>query len=133
MFFLIFLFFIWGGWSSRITGNTQTWKILSSNPTDGIGQDGPGDPHYEASDNLQVGHVARVSLTVSYPLFFLCISKFSRMLYHGSVGWFHSKEWYLNRVQPPTPFSCGGRGLNLQPSFQKGELDRASTFRGGCW
>ena len=28
----------------------------------------------------------------------------------------------------------GGRGLNLQPNFQKsGGLDRTSTFRGGCW
>ena len=36
-----------------------------------------------------------------------------------------------------TPLSAGGRGLNLQPNFQKGEgggrLDRTSTFRGGCW
>ena len=50
-------FFIWGVWSSRITGNTQTWKVHSSNPTDGLEQDGPGDPHYEAPDNLSVSHV----------------------------------------------------------------------------
>ena len=29
------------------------------------------------------------------------------------------------------PFSAGG--LNLLPNFQKGELDRTSTLRGGCW
>ena len=40
---------------------------------------------------------------------------------------------------PPPPFAGGGEGrLNLQPSFQKGGLDRTSTFRegdfftGGC-
>ena len=106
-------------------GNSETWKILSSNPTDGIGQDGSADPHYEAPDNLQVGHVECVWLTISYPLFFLCISKVSSMLHHDSVEWFHSKEWYLSNVHP-TPFSAAwvGGGFNLQPSFQKGGLDR---------
>ena len=32
-------------------------------------------PHYEAPDNLQAGHVERVPLTISYHLYFLCISK----------------------------------------------------------
>ena len=27
----------------------------------------------------------------------------------------------------------GGGGLNLQPNFEKGGLDRTPTFRGGCW
>ena len=96
---LFFLFFIWGGWPSGITGNTYTWKILSSNPTDGLGQDGLWDPHYEAPDNLQIGHVECVLLTISYPLFFLCISKVSSMLQHDLVGWFHCKKFYtLNKV-----------------------------------
>ena len=30
---------------------------------------------------------------------------------------------------PPPPFSAVGRGLNLQPNFQKEGLDRTSTFR----
>ena len=30
-----------------------------------------------------------------------------------------------------TLFSAGG--LNLQPNFQKGALDRTLTSRGGCW
>ena len=92
--YIIFLFFIWGGWPSGITGNMHTWKILSLNPTDGLGQDGLWDPHYEAPDSLQIGHVECVSLTISYPLFFLCISKVLSMLHHGSVGWLHCKECY---------------------------------------
>ena len=76
-----------------MTGNTHTGKILSSNPTDGLGQDGLWDPHYEDLDNLQVGHVACVSLAISYSLFF--ISKVSSMLHHGSVGLFGIKECYL--------------------------------------
>ena len=135
IFFLFFLVFIWGGWSSRITGNTQIWKILSLNPTDGLGQDGLGDPHYGAPDNFQIGHVECVSLTISYPLFF-CNSKVSSMLNHGLVVWFHSKEWYLNRVHPLLLSAGGGWGggvLNLQSSFQKRWLDRTLTFRGGCW
>ena len=31
----------------------------------------------------------------------------------------------------PPPFSAGGRGLNLQPNFQKGDLDWTSPFREG--
>ena len=53
-----------------MTGNAHTRKILSSNPTDGLGQDGLWDPH-EAPDNLQVEHVEYVSLTISYPQFSL--------------------------------------------------------------
>ena len=64
-------------------------------------QDGSGNPHYEAPDNLQAGYVECVWLTFSYPLFFLCFSNVSRMLHCGSVGWFHSNEWYLNSVHPP--------------------------------
>ena len=39
---------------------------------------------------------------------------------------------------PPHPFAGGEGRLNLQPNFQKGGLDRTSTFRegdfftGGC-
>ena len=54
----------------------HTWKILSSNPTDGLEQDGLWDPHYEAP---------------AYPIFFLYISKFSNILHYSSVGWFHCK------------------------------------------
>ena len=42
-----------------------------------------------------------------------------------------------NSVDPPPKLSAGG-GLNLHPNFQKGGLDRTSTFReieffqGGC-
>ena len=61
-----------------MTGNTHTWTILSSNPTDGLGQDGIWDPH-EAPDNIQVGRVECVSLTISYPQFSLYIFKFSSM------------------------------------------------------
>ena len=90
------LFFIWGGWPSGVTGNTQTWKILSSNPTNGLGKDGLWDPHYEAPDNFQVGHVECVLLTIWYPYFFTCFfSKVSSMSHHGSVGWFHLKECYF--------------------------------------
>ena len=35
-----------------------------------------------------------------------------------------------------TPHFCsegGGWGLGVQPNFEKGGLDRTSTFRGGCW
>ena len=53
-----------GRLTSGLTGNTQTWKILSSNLTDGPGQNGPGNPNYEAPDNLQAGHVECVSLTI---------------------------------------------------------------------
>ena len=93
LFFLI-LFSIWRGWPSGMTCNMHTWKILSSNLTDGLGQDGIWVPHYEAPDNLQVGHADCVSLTISYPLFFLCVSKVSSMLHPGSVGRFDSKECY---------------------------------------
>ena len=58
-----------------MTGNTHTWKILGSNPTDGLGQDGLWDPH-EAPDNPQAGHVECVSLTISYPLFYSVFLKF---------------------------------------------------------
>ena len=61
-----------------MTGNTHTWKILSSNPTDGLGQDRIWDP-YEAPDNLQVGHVECGLLTISYLQFLLCIFKVSSM------------------------------------------------------
>ena len=121
IFFLFFLVFIWGGWSSRITGNTQIWKILSLNPTDGLGQDGLGDPHYGAPDNLQIGHVQCVSLTISYPLCF-CNSKVSRMLHHGLVVWFYSKEWYLNRVHCLLFSAAGdrvGRGVEPPIKFSK--------------
>ena len=43
---------------------------MGSNLTNGLGQDGLGDPHYEAPDNLQVGHVEYVLLKISYPLFY---------------------------------------------------------------
>ena len=96
--FFLFLFFKWVGWPSGMTGNTHAWKILISNPTDGLGQDGLWDPHSEAPDNLQVEHhLTCVSLTISYPLFFLFISKVLSMLHHGSVGWFDSKECYSIR------------------------------------
>ena len=49
------------------------------------------------------------------------------------------KEAFIVCAPPPPPFAGGGEGrLNLQPSFQKGGLDRTSTFRegnfftGGC-
>ena len=80
-----------------MTGNTHAWKIFSSNPTDGLEQDGIWGPHYEAPDKLQVGHVDIVSLTISYPLFFLCIAKVLGMLHRGSVRWFDSKECYSIR------------------------------------
>ena len=112
-------------------GNTETWKILSSNPTDGIGQDGSADPHYEAPDNLQVGHVECVWLTISYPLFFLCISKVSSMLHHDSVEWFHSKEWYLSNVHP-TPFLLPGweGGSTSNRVFKKGGLAGPKLLEG---
>ena len=36
---------------------------------------------------------------------------------------------------PPQLLSAGARGwgLSLQPNFQKGGLDKTSTFKGGCW
>ena len=34
----------------------------------------------------------------------------------------------LNSVHPT--LSAGGRGLNLQPNFQKGGLEKTPTFRG---
>ena len=68
-----------------MTGNTHTCEILSSNPIVWLGQDGIWVPQ-EGPDNLQVGHVESVSLTISGPLFFLCISKVSSMLHHDSVG-----------------------------------------------
>ena len=43
-------------------------------------------PHYEAPGNLPVGHVECAPLAISYYLIFLCISKASSMLHHGSVG-----------------------------------------------
>ena len=84
---------------SGIAGNTHTWKILSPNPSDGLGQDWLWDPHYEAPDNLQVGHVECVLLAISYQLFSLCISKVFSMLHHCSKGWFHSIECYLIKFQ----------------------------------
>ena len=68
-----------------MTGKTHTCKILSSNSTNGLGQDGLLKPHYKTPENLQVGHVDCVSLTISYSLFFLCISKVLGMLHHNSV------------------------------------------------
>ena len=134
IFFLFFLLLIWGGWSIRITGNTQIWQIFSSNPTDGLGQDGPGNSHYEAPDNLQVGHVECVFCWQFHILyFFFCISKVSSMLNDGSMEWFHSKERYLNRVHH-LPLSAARTGLwTSNQVFKKGELDRTSTFRGDCW
>ena len=142
MFFLFFLFCIWGGWSSRITGNTQTWKILNSNTTGGVGQDGSGDPYYEAPGNFRVGHVECVFLAVSYPVFFLCISKVSSMLHLGSVGWFHNKQCYLNSVYPSF-FMLGGGGWTSNLIFKEGGLagsqilegllgKRGWLFSGGC-
>ena len=118
LFFLYFFFFLWRGWPSGITGNTLTWKILSSNPTDGLGKDRIWAPHYEAPDPLQVGHVECVPLTISYPLFFLCISKVSSMLHHGSVRWFHSNECYLIK------FSNWGERLTA-PKLLKGLLGKS--------
>ena len=72
-----------------------------------------------------------ILLTISYLLFFLCISKFSSMLHHGSVEWFHSKERYFSSVRPLSPFYCGGGwGVEPQTKFSKGGPDRTSTFRG---
>ena len=133
IFFWLFLFFIWGGWSSRIASNKQTWKILTSNRTNRLGQDRPGDPHYELPDNLQVWYVECVSLTTSYPLFFLSNSQVSSMLHHDSVRWFHSQECYLNSVHHPLIFTAGKeeKGLNLQTSFEKGRNWQDVKFLGG--
>ena len=127
---LFFLFFVWGGWPSGITGNPFTWKILSSSPTDRLGQNGLSDPHYEAPDNLQIGHVECVSLTISYPLFFLCISKVSSMLHHDSVGWFHCKKCYtLNKVFKKRRSL---RALNFAGMLGKSGLISLGGRRRGC-
>ena len=102
MYYFSYFYFSYGevdlvGWQVK-----HTWKILSSNPTDGLGQDGLWEPHYKAPDNLQVGHADCVSLTILYPLFFLCISKVLSKLHHSSVVWYDSKEYYSIR------FSKGG-------------------------
>ena len=73
IFHILFLFFVWGGWPSGITGNTYTWKILSSNPTDGLGQDGLWDPHYEAPGNLQIGHLECFADNFISPIFALSL------------------------------------------------------------
>ena len=70
-----------------ITHNTQTWKILSSNPSDSVGQDKLWHPHNDALDNLQAGHVDCVLLTNFYQLFV----SFKNFL----MGWFHNKECYF--------------------------------------
>ena len=41
---LLLLFFIWGAWHIGIARNTQNFKVLSLNPTDGLGRDGLWDP-----------------------------------------------------------------------------------------
>ena len=58
-----------------MTGNTHTCEILSSNPTVRLGQDRIWVPQ-EGPDNLQVGHVESVSLTISCPFFFSVSLKF---------------------------------------------------------
>ena len=77
-----------------MTGNTQTWEILSPNPTDGLGQGELWEPLYEAPDNLQVENVECVSLAILYLLFF-SVSLVLSMLHHSSVGWFYSKKCYF--------------------------------------
>ena len=37
----------------------------------------------------------------------------------------------MHSVHPPLSAEGGGGGLSLQPNFQKGVLDKTSTFRGG--
>ena len=41
--------------------------------------------------------------------------------------------WVSIVCTPPLFAGGGGGGLNLQPNFEKGGLDRTPTFRGGCW
>ena len=47
---------------------------------------------------------------------------------------FEGKVMTTHSVHPP-PFyrGEGERGLSLQPNFQKGGLDRTSSFTGGFW
>ena len=61
LFFSFFLFFIWGGWHSRIARNTQNWKVLSWNSTDRQSQDGLWNPNSLWSSLQPSGWACRVS------------------------------------------------------------------------
>ena len=43
----------------------------------------------------------------------------------------HSPNIKIHSVHPPS--FCRGGGLSPQPNFQKGGLEKTSTFRGCCW
>ena len=90
LFSLFYLFFIWGGWHSGIAHSMHNWKVLRSNPTDGT--EFGTQPHYEVPGNLQVEHIECVSLTISYHLYFLCISKILSSYITGQWGKFTVKN-----------------------------------------
>ena len=100
-------FFIWGGWRSGIIHNTQNRKVLSLNPTDGIGQDGLWDPtQYKAPGNLPVGYVQCAPLTTSYHLYFPCVSKILSSRITGQYGTFTVKNATLHfNIYVPDIFS----------------------------
>ena len=76
-----------------IAHNTQNWIFLSWKPTDGLRRDELGiQPHYEAPGNLQVGHVECVLMTISYHLYFLCISEVLSSYITGQWGKFTVKN-----------------------------------------
>ena len=59
-----------------MTGNTHTWKILSSNPTDGLGQDGLWDPYYEAPITFRLDMQIVFRWQFHIPYFFSVSLKF---------------------------------------------------------
>ena len=119
IYYFIFLIFISGGWRNGITHKTQNWKVVSLNshwwarPRWALGI----QPHYKAPANLQVRRLECVPLTISYHLYFLCISKILNVYITGQWGQFTVKNATLCLSYTFFTFFCFSSKKKILLSF----------------